>query len=167
MVRQTKVIAVTALALLIAGGSAMVFAQGPGPRGPRGGPGFGFGLPLRELSLTEAQRTQVQQLVQKHREGTRTLMADAQKARAAQRQAMEAIPINESAIRTAAAAVAEVEADLAVQQAQLQNEIFNVLTPEQQQQLQKVRADREARMKERMQRPDRPQQQQRQQRRPA
>jgi protein CpxP len=168
MVRRTKVIAVSALALLIAGGSAMVFAQGPGPRGPRGGAGFGFGLPLRELSLTDAQRTQVQQLVQKHREATRTLMANAQKARAAQRQAMDAVPINESAIRTAAAAVAEVEADLAVQQAQLQNEIFNVLTPEQQQQLQKVRADRETRMKERMQqRPDRPQQQQRQQRRPA
>jgi Spy/CpxP family protein refolding chaperone len=168
MVRRTKVIAVSALALLIAGGSAMVFAQGPGPRGPRGGPGLGGGLPLRELSLTEAQRTQVQQLVEKHREGTRVLMERAQKARAAQRQAVDAIPTNESAIRTAAAAVAEVEADLAVQQAQLQNEIFNLLTPEQQQQLQKVRADREARMKERMQqRPDRPQQQQRQQRRPA
>ena len=165
MVRRTSLIAVGAVALLIVvAGSAMVMAQGPGSRGPRGGgPGFGGGLPLREVSLTEAQRTQVQQLVQKHRDGTRALMASALKAREAQRQAVEAIPTNESAIRAAAAALADVEADLAVQQAQLQNEIFNVLTPEQQQQLQKVRADREARMKERAQQRS----QQRQQRRPA
>ena len=159
MVRRTRLIAVGAVALLIAAGSAVAMAQGPGPRGPRGGPGFGGGFPLRELSLTEAQRTQVQQLMQKHREGTRALMERGQKARQEQRQAVEAIPTNESAIRAAAASVAEVEADLAVQQAQLQNEIFNVLTPEQQQRLQKVRADREARMKERAQ--------QRSQRRPA
>ncbi|NOT25675.1 MAG: periplasmic heavy metal sensor [Acidobacteria bacterium] len=160
MVRRTGLIAVGAVALLVAAGSAMVLAQGPGPRGPRGGgPGFRGGLPLRELSLTDTQRTQVQQLVQKHREGTRALMESAMKARQAQQQAIEAVPTNESAIRSAAAAVADVEADLAVQQAQLQNEIFNLLTPEQQQQLQKVRADREARMKQRAQ--------QRPQRRPA
>lgn len=164
MVRRTGLIAVSAVALVAIVGSAMVFAQGPGPRGPGGRVGFDFGngLPLRQLSLTEAQRTQVQQLVQKHREGSRALMESMGKAREAQRQAMDAIPINESAIRSAAAAVAEVEADLAVQRAQLQNEIFNLLTPDQQQQLQKIRADREARMKERMQ-----QRSQRSPRRPA
>ena len=154
MVRRTGLIAVSAVALVAIVGSAMVFAQGPGPRGPRGRFGFDFGdgLPLRQLSLTEAQRTQVQQLVQKHREGTRALMENVRKAQEAQRQAMQTMPINESAIRSAVAAVAEVEADLAVQRAQLQNEIYNLLTPDQQQQLQKIRADREVRMKERMQR---------------
>jgi Spy/CpxP family protein refolding chaperone len=50
-------------------------------------------------------------------------------------------------------AVADVETDLAVQQARLQDEIYGLLTTEQQQGLQKIRADREARMKERLARP--------------
>jgi protein CpxP len=154
MVRHVHIFILSTVVALVAAGGAMVFAQGPGSRGPRGGgPGIGGGLPLRELELTEAQRQQVQQLVQQHRETTRALFERAQAARVAQRQAMEAIPFNESQVRAATSATAEVEADLAVQQARLQSEIHGLLTTEQQQQLQKIRADREARMKERLARP--------------
>src|SRR5688572_14481246 len=149
MIRSFRILTLGAVVVLTVAGGAMVVAQGPGPRGPRGGgPGIAGGLPLRELDLTEAQRAQVQQLVQQHREGTRALVERARTAREAQRQAMEATSFNESSVRAAMSAVAEVEADLAVQQARLQSEIHELLTVEQQQRLEKIRADREARMKE-------------------
>ena len=154
MLRNFRILTLGAVVVLTVVGGAMVVAQGPGPRGPRGdGQGIGGGLPLRELELTEAQRAQVQQLTQQHREATRAVFERAQTVREAQRQAMEALPFNESSVRAAMAAVAEVEADLAVQQARLQGEIHGLLTTEQQQRLEKIRADREARMKERLARP--------------
>ena len=108
---------------------------------------------MREIELTDAQREQVRQLVQQQRESSRALFERAQAARVAQRQAMDAIPFSEPAVRAAMAAMAEVEADLAVQEARLQSEIYGLLTPDQQERLQKVRADREARLKERLARP--------------
>lgn len=84
-----------------------VYAQGPGPGGPRGR-GFGPGGPptgmvLRGLNLTDAQKQQVQEITQRHRE-------------------------------------------------QMQSEISAILTPEQREQADKMRADRDARMKQRQQR---------------
>ena len=154
MVRHVHILVLSTVVVLVAAGGAKLFSQAPGPRGPGGGgPGIGGGLPLHELELTEAQREQAQQLVQQHREATRTLVERAQSARQAQRQAMDAIPFSEPAVRAAMAAMAEVEADLAVQQARLQGEIYGLLTTDQQERLQKIRADREARMKERLARP--------------
>ena len=154
MVRHVHILVLSTVVVLVAAGGAKLFSQAPGPRGPGGGgPGIGGGLPLRELELTEAQREQAQQLVQQHREATRTLVERAQSARQAQRQAMDAIPFSEPAVRTAMAAMAEVEADLAVQQARLQGEIYGLLTTDQQERLQKIRADRETRMRERLARP--------------
>ena len=153
MSRRIRTLVLSAMVIVVAGG-AVAFAQGPGPRGPRGGgPGIGRGLPLREIELTDAQREQVRQLTQQQRESSRALFERAQAARVAQRQAMDATPFNEPAVRAAMAAMAEVEADLAVQEARLQSEIYGLLTPDQQERLQKIRADREARMKERLARP--------------
>jgi protein CpxP len=154
MFRRFHIFTLSALVVIAAGG-AMASAQGAGPGGPRGGgPGIGRGgpgggLPLRELGLTDAQRDQVQQLTQQHREQTRALFERARAARQAQRQAMDAVPFNEQQIRAAMQAVAEAETELAVQQARLQSDIHALLTPAQQQAAQKMRADREARMKER------------------
>jgi Spy/CpxP family protein refolding chaperone len=65
---------VAALVLLIAGG--MAFAQGPGGRrgpGAPGGPGFGGpGVELRGLDLSDAQRTQIRDIVQRYQEQMRT-----------------------------------------------------------------------------------------------
>jgi len=159
MVRRFHIVSLTALVALVVWGGAFVLAQGPGPEGPRGrGPGFGpgggpqAGLELRALDLTDAQREQVQQLTQQHREQTRVLFERAQAAREAQRQAMDAVPFNEPHIRAAMQAVAEAGTELAVQQARLRSEIYALLTPEQQQRAQKMRADRDARMQERQQR---------------
>ena len=129
--------------------------QGPGRGGPRGrGRGFGpggrqAGLALRALDLTDAQREQVRQLMQQHREQTRALAVRAHAAREAQRQAMAPPSFTEQQVRAAAQALAEAQTDLAVQQARLRSDVYALLTSEQQQRLQQMQAEREVREQER------------------
>ena len=140
-------------------GGTVLGAQGFGPGGPRGrGPGFGpglgrggpqAGLALGILDLTDAQREQVRQLTQQHREQTRALVERAHAAEEVQRQAMDAPSFNEQQVRAATQALAEAQTDLAVQQARLRSDIYALLTPEQQQRLQQMRAEREGREQER------------------
>ncbi len=157
--------AVAVVAALMIGGT-FAYAQGPQP-GFRGrGPGFGrpaAGLMLRGLDLTEAQSQQVQQLSQQNREQMRGLVDRMRAAQEARQQAIETVPFNESQVRAAMMTLAEIEADLAVAQARLQNDIHALLTAEQQQRLQQLRADRQARGKQRQ---ERLQQRQQRQRRP-
>ena len=155
MVRHFRILGVSALVAALVGGGALAYAQGPEPGSPRGrGPGFGgpgAGLSLRALDLTDAQQEQVRQLTQQNREQMRSLMDRMRVGQEARRKAVEAIPFNESQVRAAMKDVAEAEADLAVAEARLQADIYALLSADQQQRLQKLRADREARAKERAQ----------------
>lgn len=155
MIRNFRFLTSGAVAAALIIGGAIVHAQGP-PAGFRGrGPGFGgpgSGLMLRGLDLTEAQREQVQQLSRQNREQLRGLMDRLRAAQEARRQAVEAVPFNEPQIRAAMKELAETETDLAVAQARLQNDIHALLTAEQQQRLQELRADRQARAKQRQER---------------
>ena len=139
-------------ATLVAGSSAL--AQGPGRGGPghRGGRAGGPGLPLAQLNLTEQQRQQVREIQQRERQENQQLRERLQQAHQAQRQAIEATPVDENRIRSAAQDVAAVEADLAVQRAQLRAEVFEVLTPAQREQAAKLSAQRSERPGERRER---------------
>jgi Spy/CpxP family protein refolding chaperone len=97
--RRFRWLAVVAMiALLIAG--TVAFAQGPGGR--RGGaPGFAPGVELRGLDLSDSQREQIRDIVQRY-------------------------------------------------QQQMQAEIMQVLTPEQQTKAKALQAERDARMKQRL-----------------
>lgn len=156
MIRSRPVVTFTLVtAVLLASGSA--FAQAPGFGGFRGrGPGAGIGpragLPLGQLDLTDTQREQVRQLTRQHREQTRPFMDQLRKAQDAQRQAIETLPLDEGRIRAAAQELARAQADLAVQHARLRSEIYALLTPDQQQRLQQLRAQRQARFDQRRQR---------------
>ena len=157
MFRRSYVVSLIVLVVGLIAGGALAFAQGPPDGGPRGrGPGFGpggpgAGLSLRALNLTDAQQEQVRQLTQQNREQMRALMDRMRTAQDARRKAIEAAPFNESQVRSAMKDLADVEADLAVAEARLQSDVYALLSADQQQQLQKLRADREARAKERAQ----------------
>ena len=155
--RHRHLLLASAVTALVAFSGLVGAAQRPGPGGPAGpgGPGFGLRaeqLPLRQLNLTDAQKEQVRQLMDQHREQSRGLFGRVQAAQEAQRKAMEAIPFSEPQIRSAMQALGEVQTELAVQQARLQSDVFALLTPDQQEQLKKIRADRQARMKNRQDR---------------
>lgn len=148
-------------ALLVAG---FVYAQGPGGpggrgRGMRGGPGdpggFGQGLMLRQLNLTDAQKEQFKTITQQHRDQDRAAMERLRTAMQTQRKAVETVPVNEGLIRSTTQGLTEAQAEVAIQQARLRSELFALLTPEQQAQATKLQAQRESRMQQA--RPRRPQ----------
>jgi periplasmic protein CpxP/Spy len=127
-----------------------------GPGGPGGsgrffgGPG-GFGGPmamLRQLDLSEEQRTQVRQIMDGHRDELRAVGERVRAAHQAQNDAVTAAQFDEQAVRSKAAELAAVEADAAVLQAKLHSEVFAVLTPEQQAKAAELKAQRQARMQQ-------------------
>jgi len=169
MSRRIHFLAPMALVALLSS-SVVLFAQGPGPGAPRGrggelAPGGPVAqLPLRELNLTDSQRQQVRQLTEQFREQTRALMEQLRTAEQARREAMEDTRVDEGRIRSAMQQLAQVQTELAIRQARLRSEIFAMLTADQQQQVEKLRAEREARFKERQERFQQRQQQRGQQR---
>ena len=141
--------AASAVVTLLAGG--LVYAQGP--RGGRtGGPGArGLGLPLRELQLTDAQKEQVGQIRSRHQAQIREAMTRLETARRAQQKAVEAVPADEAQITSLTQDMVQAEVDAAIQASRLNSEIWTVLTPDQQSQLKKLRADRQTRFEQRRQ----------------
>jgi Spy/CpxP family protein refolding chaperone len=145
------------IAGLLAGGVAS--AQGPGPgrpggpagRGGRGGPGGAgeLGLPLAQLNLTDAQRQQIRDLTQRRLEAGAQVQERLRAALDARRKATEALPVNEGAIRATTADLVAAETEVAILQAHLRAEVVALLTPEQQDQLKKVQAERAERLAER------------------
>jgi Spy/CpxP family protein refolding chaperone len=140
------------LALAIGVGTA-AFAQGPRAGGPgRGGPGrVGVmpGLPLASLNLTQAQQDLIRDIRARNRTEAQQGEEKLRQARLAQQKAINAIPINEGAIRAATLALAEIETEMAVLRARAQNEIFAALTADQQAQVKQALAEREQRAQQR------------------
>jgi Spy/CpxP family protein refolding chaperone len=131
--------------------TSVAFAQGPrggfgGRRGP-GGPGF----PLAAVNLTDAQKEQVRAIRERYREQTRSVAQALDAAAEKQRQAIETLPVNETLITSATQDMTQAQVDLAIQQARLNAEVWAVLTPEQQAQATKARAERQSRMEQRRQ----------------
>lgn len=152
MNRFRYLVAGALVAGVLAGGA--VFAQGPRGGGPLGGgrgPG-GPALALRGLNLTDTQQQQVRDIRARHREEGQKIAERVRAAMEAQRKAVEAVPLNEGVIRATTQALAEAQTDAAIQQATIFNEVWAVLTPEQQAQARKRQAERDARMQQRSER---------------
>jgi periplasmic protein CpxP/Spy len=90
------------------------------------------GLPLRELNLTESQREQVRTIVESRESETRAIGERAMAAREALHAATTLPSFDEGLVRTRAAEVAALDADLAVARARIFADVFQILTPEQQ-----------------------------------
>jgi Spy/CpxP family protein refolding chaperone len=150
MFRFRSLAAGTAVAALLA--TSVAFAQGPRGGGPfgRGGP-VPFGLELRALNLTDGQREQVREIQQRHREQGRTASQRLNEAAEKQRQAIETLPVDETLITSATQDMTQAQVDVAIQQARLNADVWSVLTPEQQAQATKLRAERKARLEQRRQ----------------
>jgi Spy/CpxP family protein refolding chaperone len=165
MVRHLRWIVIGTIVGVL-GVAGALYAQQAGPEQGRGGfggrglggPGFGGpggrggGLPFAALNLTDAQREQVRQVMQQHRTQMQAVFERHRAAEIARNQAVETVPVDEGRIRAAMQELAAIETDLAIAQARAHADVYNLLTPEQQGQAQKLRADREARLKERQDR---------------
>jgi Spy/CpxP family protein refolding chaperone len=166
---MTTMLRVSAIAgILTVSGLALAttFAQdGPPPSGPGvhrrgpGGPG-GVGGPmgllgelgpgLRALELTDAQREQIRGIAKAREAEFREIGERLRTAHQGVEALVTADTVDEAAIRAKSGEVAVVEADAAVMRAKVHQEVFSVLTAEQQAKAKELRAQRDARMKERM-----------------
>jgi len=157
-----KIVLTAGIVAVMSGGAVALFAQGgpgrgagpfgPGGPGGPGGRGFAAGFALGQLDLSDAQKQQVQSIVQRHREQSRPTLERLQQAMQAQRAAINAVPVNESAVRSAAANFAAVQADMAVDEARMHADIFGILTVEQQEKAKQLEAQAQTRAQERRQR---------------
>jgi Spy/CpxP family protein refolding chaperone len=161
MDRFRKIVVTAGLVALMSGGAVALFAQGAPGRGPGGGAaqsgpggrrGFDAGVALGQLNLSDAQKQQVRDITQRHRQQTLPTMQRLQQAMQAQRAAINQVPVNEGAVRDASAALAKVQADMAVDQARVHADIFNILTVEQQEKAKQLEQQAQARQQERRQR---------------
>lgn len=107
---------------------------------------------LRALDVTDAQREQIRAVFEQYRPQFETLGSQARDAGRALGEAVTAEVFDEATIRDRSAALATVQADLAVLGAQVHAAVFNLLTPEQRQKAADLKAEREQRMEERRQR---------------
>ena len=120
-----------------------------GPGGRMGGPmGGAFGDVMRDL--TDAQREQVKAIRERHADRIRPVV---ERSRAA-REAIDAAVLagNTANLQTLSIEVGNAETELSFAQAQVQSEIYGVLTPEQKQRIVERRKEMEARRAEMMKR---------------
>ena len=158
MIRRFRsTIALTAGAALLAAGlgtAALAQEQG-GRRGERGfghrGMGRG-GFPLAQLELTDAQREQVRTAMQRDREDMQAIGERLREAHNAQRAAVESVPVNEALIRSTSQALATAQTDMALLQARIHNDVWSLLTPDQQAKAKELKARRAERGKQRRER---------------
>ena len=99
-----------------------------------------------QLGVTDAQKTQVKEILRKYQPTVQPMVKQFVAERRALRDLIHAQNVNESAIRAEAAKVAKVGADLAVARAHVAHDIRGVLTPEQIKQLGDMKTDVDARI---------------------
>jgi Spy/CpxP family protein refolding chaperone len=149
MKRFRSLIAGVLVAGLLTSGAA--FAQGRGPGGPAGrGRAFGAPhLPVAALNLTDAQQQQIREIRERYRTAAEQIAARVRAAMDAQRNAVEAVPLNEGQIRSTTLALAEAQTEAAIHEATVFNEVWALLTPDQQAQAAKAKAERASRQQQR------------------
>jgi protein CpxP len=171
MTRISKAAAGAVGLTLVAVLSVPVLAQGPEGRkhGRRGAgigrmaPGF-QGLPLRQLELTDAQREQVRGIVSARSADFKSIAERLRTARDAQHAAVTRVPVDENEVRARVSEAAAIEAEASVLRARVHEQIYQVLTPEQQQKAKTLQAERQKRRAERQERMKQRDEQRRQQR---
>ncbi len=135
---------------LVAAGAVAVLASVPlavaaqeGHGSWHGRHGFMGGFAgLRQLDLTDDQRQQIRAAMQSHREEFKAIADRVRKAREAQQAAIEQVPVNEPQIRAASSELAAAEADAAVLRARVHEQVFSLLTPDQQTKAKTLAAER-------------------------
>jgi periplasmic protein CpxP/Spy len=125
----------------------------PGPSGKgHGGHGQGFLKVLDQLNLTESQKHDIANILKQNREQARELRSEMFAARKLQVEAITGSAFNEDAVRDAVRRAAHFEEQQAVMKAKVFHEIRKLLTTEQLETLQKMKADFGSKMQQRMER---------------
>jgi periplasmic protein CpxP/Spy len=150
---KTKLMVVASvMALLLCGAAMIAYAQGPagGPHKRWGGPGEG--LMLRELNLTDAQKAQVKTIMQANHASMKTVMQQMEQNRAALLAATANGAYDAAKIQTLANQQAQLRAAMTANREAVQHQIYTqVLTADQQAQVEQNRTQAIARINQHLQ----------------
>jgi periplasmic protein CpxP/Spy len=140
-------------ALVVTMGAAIAKAQ-TADAPPMQGHAFGMRGPMgffsRELDLTDAQRTQMKAVLQKEHAAMKPQMQQLHLMQQQLKQYEEGT-YDEAKVQALVAQQAQTLVQLKVQETRIHNELFQLLTPDQQAKMQQFEANREARVQQRMQ----------------
>jgi Spy/CpxP family protein refolding chaperone len=144
---------VAALAVLLGTALAQSQTAPPAPM-PTHGHGFGraeymLGFYADYLNLSDAQQAQMKAILQKERPTLKPLMQQMHQVRQQLKQYEEGT-FDEAKVRALATQQAATMVELSVQRTRIHNELFQVLTADQQTQLKQLEARRAARMQKHM-----------------
>ena len=118
------------------------------------GHGFGMGEHMgffaKQLNLTDDQKAQMKAVMKKEHPGMRPLFQQQHQIDLQLRQYVEG-NFDQEKVGQLAQQKAQLQAQMTVEETRVHNELYKVLTPEQQSQLKQLESQREARMQERMQ----------------
>ena len=112
-----------------------------------GGPMMGFFA--KQLNLTDDQKTQMKAVMQKEHPAMKPLMQQQHQIDLQLRQYVEG-SFDQAKVQALAMQKAQIQAQLTVAETRVHNQLYQLLTPDQQSQLKQMEANREARMQQRM-----------------
>lgn len=110
----------------------------------------GMGFFAKYLNLTDDQKTQMKAVMQKEHPAMKPLFQQSHQIDQQLRQYVEGT-YDEAKVRTLATQKAQVEVELTVAQTRVHNELFQLLTPDQQTKMKQFEANRDAHMQKHMQ----------------
>ncbi len=148
---------VAALAVML--GAAIAKSQtadsAPPPPPPMQGPGFGMeghgmGFFAKYLDVSDTQRAQMKAVMQKEHATLKPLMQQLHQMDQQLKQYEEGA-YDEAKVQALVTQQAQTLVQVKVQETRIHNELFQLLTPDQQTKMKQFEANREARMQQRMQ----------------
>lgn len=111
--------------------------------------GHGMGFFARSLNLTDDQKAQMKTIMQKEHPAMKPLMQQQHLIDQQLRQYVEG-PYDEAKVRTLAAQKAQIEVELTVTQTRVHNQMYQLLTADQQAKVRQMEVDHQARMQKQM-----------------
>jgi Spy/CpxP family protein refolding chaperone len=148
---------IAALAVLL--GTVIAKSQTAGdapPPPPMHGWGHGFGMAghrlgffAKALNLTDDQKTQMKAVLQKERPVMKPLFQQSHQIDLQLRQYAQGT-YDEAKVRALAAQKAQIEVEMTVQKTRIHNELFQLLTADQQAKMKEIQARHEARIEQHM-----------------
>lgn len=150
--RFRLIIAAMAVLLGTAIAKSQIADDAPPPPARHMHGGFGMHHPMmgffaRELNLTDTQKAQMKSIMQKERPTLKPLFQQSHQVDLQLRQYVEG-NYDEAKVRALAAQKAQVETEMTVQTTRIHNEMYQLLTSDQQARLKEIEARHEARMQQ-------------------
>jgi protein CpxP len=126
------------------------------PPPPMHGHGQGYGMEghkmgflAKSLNLTDDQKAQMKTIMEKNHTTLKPLMQQSHQIEQQLRQYVEG-PYDETKVRTLATQKAQIEVELTVAHTRVHNQLYQLLTPDQQAKVKEMEAKHEARMQKHM-----------------